>query len=715
MSLSFVIPEFNIGGAGTPPLQFFRRGFNLNGSSGGGGWTDIILHGNTALTLVNAKANGLNYLKLFGGTEQRNLPAGHTQLEYVYMTSGSYIKIEDLLISAGYKIEYEFQTTTLGSSLRNYLGGRASGVSAGGGFRLSKLASGGTTLNRVVLYGFETGTEFYDPTAQFQPNTRYKYTYDNGVCTLESGGSVISTQTFAITDNTSTKWGINSYVSNNDYWQTDSADGVFGYSLKVWNSQGELVMDLVPDLTSSNVVCYYDMVTGNIREASGGTFEAGTIAPTPSTPVNIISNNGAIKYSANMANVNEQTALVGYYISSSGVVTADANNWIYQDYIPVKPSTTYTLTISTPVYYVTISEYSTADDAGFIRRNTGSTGGNTTLTITTRSTARYIRFGANIDSSDVTLNKILAINWMLNVGNTMAYQPYVEGGIYTDGTVETVAIKNNIFTLVGATYDETIGGTGTPSSSPNNGYSDYLAVTGGDVYNFSDRGLSGVALYDQNKVFKSRPSVSAGDYTIPADIAYIRVNFRQPIMNNISITHTNYTATAEMLLAIGSYQDIQNITNGHITRNVGIKVLDGTETWIKASSSDTSGNNVYYMSFDSKDTGNSKPMLCTHFKYVGSASYTTLASGQFLSNSANTSVYFDGLDITTRENWKAYIAQLFANGTPVIVVYPLAEPTIETVAHQHLGIQAGSNVVEITQASIDNLGLEVSYKGKEGE
>ena len=80
MSFNFVIPEFNIGGAGTPPLQFFRRGFNLGGGGSTPEWQDIILSGNTALTLVNAKANGLNYLKLFGGTEQRNIPSEYTQL-----------------------------------------------------------------------------------------------------------------------------------------------------------------------------------------------------------------------------------------------------------------------------------------------------------------------------------------------------------------------------------------------------------------------------------------------------------------------------------------------------------------------------------------------------------------------------------------------------------------------------------------------------------
>ncbi|MBQ2175343.1 MAG: hypothetical protein II453_09850, partial [Alphaproteobacteria bacterium] len=72
MTLNFVIPEFNIGGAGTPPLQFFRRGFNINGSNGGGSWTDIILKGNTALTLTNCKQNGLNAVRLFGNAEQRN-------------------------------------------------------------------------------------------------------------------------------------------------------------------------------------------------------------------------------------------------------------------------------------------------------------------------------------------------------------------------------------------------------------------------------------------------------------------------------------------------------------------------------------------------------------------------------------------------------------------------------------------------------------------
>ena len=38
------------------------------------------------------------------------------------------------------------------------------------------------------------------------------------------------------------------------------------------------------------------------------------------------------------------------------------------------------------------------------------------------------------------------------------------------------------------------------------------------------------------------------------------------------------TATAEMLLKLNSYQDVQSILDGVVTRNIGIKVL-GTENW----------------------------------------------------------------------------------------------------------------------------------------
>ncbi|MBQ7737026.1 MAG: hypothetical protein IJT62_04250 [Oscillospiraceae bacterium] len=164
--------------------------------------------------------------------------------------------------------------------------------------------------------------------------------------------------------------------------------------------------------------------------------------PTPDAPVDIVCNNGALRFSANMANVNEQTAKVGWYISAQGQELESPYNWIYNAYIPVEPNTKYTLSMSAPVYYVTISEY-VGEGSGFYRRNAGTTGGNTSLTITTGTNTHYIRFGANLISTDITLADVLAINWMLNEGDTaIPYAPYVVGGVYADGTPETLTITD---------------------------------------------------------------------------------------------------------------------------------------------------------------------------------------------------------------------------------------------------------------------------------
>ena len=65
---------------------------------------------------------------------------------------------------------------------------------------------------------------------------------------------------------------------------------------------------------------------------------------------------------------------------------------------------------------------------------------------------------------------------------------------------------------------------------------------------------------------------------------------------------------------------------------------------------------------------------------------------------------------TSVNQFKQFLADQYNAGFPVIVVYPLATATTESVTGQTLTTQAGTNIVEITQASMDNLELEVSYK-----
>ena len=131
-----------------------------------------------------------------------------------------------------------------------------------------------------------------------------------------------------------------------------------------------------------------------------------------------------------------------------------------------------------------------------------------------------------------------------------------------------------------------------------------------------------------------------------------------------------YQQGGMILRAVGDYADSYDENTNKITRRVGVKVLDGTETWNK-------GTNTPQQFFtilpnqQSFSTGYS-----THFIYAGSL--LQMGTGKFLIG--NSVAYFirDNNDATlTINDWKQWLADQYAAGTPVVVYYPLATPVIE--------------------------------------
>lgn len=334
--------------------------------------------------------------------------------------------------------------------------------------------------------------------------------------------------------------------------------------------------------------------------------------PTPSVPVDITCNNGVIKFSPNICDVKESTVSIGYYIASTGTVRQDPNNWLYSEYVTVKPNTKYTLSADTALYFLSISEYSTPTNNGFIRRNASPTGSNTSLSITTGANTQYIRFGSNIKAAPITTADVLAIKWILNEGAApLPYAPYVEGGIYIDGTPEVLTIASE----------------------------------------------------------------------------------------------TTQTANAANLFGVSDYQDEHEIVGGHITKRLGIMTFDGTETW----TTDTYGGYRRMVCQEVLNaSGDTLSVTCSHY-----ASRSVDARQQpnsiFMASSGKIVIYVDTTqNINTVDEFNAFLAQQYANGTPVIIVYPLAEPTTESATPQHI---AARDTATITAASdyIDNIDLKVEY------
>jgi len=168
------------------------------------------------------------------------------------------------------------------------------------------------------------------------------------------------------------------------------------------------------------------------------------------------------------------------------------------------------------------------------------------------------------------------------------------------------------------------------------------------------------------------------------------------------------TASVPDLLQVGDYVDEADLISGVIKRKCGLKVLDGTEAWAKVSQ-----YNIFY--YHDEIIRYNNPVLAglsSHF--VGSAE----SNANMPDNSVKLT-YVSGYDpghgaISIKHNasanvdaFKAFLAAQYANGTPVIVVYPLATPTTEQATPQELNTAAGANTI---QSSVSGADIRITYK-----
>lgn len=180
------------------------------------------------------------------------------------------------------------------------------------------------------------------------------------------------------------------------------------------------------------------------------------------------------------------------------------------------------------------------------------------------------------------------------------------------------------------------------------------------------------------------------------------------IQETISLTHngtTIDTASPENLLALDSYKDVQDLISGSVTRNVGIKVLDGTETYVEFSTG------VFYCSdaLPNAKYATNVSILCNLFvgKESGGGSSSTANYQCWLqATSAYPRLYIRHDTINDATSFKNWVTQQYANGTPVIVVYPLEESTTSSVTAQDLECQEGTNTVSSNKGARE---MEVTY------
>lgn len=693
------------------------------------------------LDLSDAVADTLTSLKAFGGTEQGGVPSGYTAVEYVENATDGMVKsaihignednfkmdITATVVSGSF---YLFQARDVvgqnygNATICGISGSQNGGTIIAGSGGSNSLTSGITRPNRD---GHKLNIVF-DCTDG-----------DMSLYVKDIDGNVSDTKTGTYNPAELTRPTTNMCIYGNEAPTISSAlpknrlaAGCKVYGAKLWKN-GVLVLDYVPAIRNSDsAIGFYDRISGTFVIAADGSLTAGSsLAPTPSDPMDIYCNNGALKIldKSDWTIFTNPTSIAGQgvFISSDGKWYA-VNDRGAGCAIPLTIGKQYTLVI-----------HKKTATLGTILRYGQSPQGTPTL--------------AGIQLTDWYRGEITD-GQMISFVAKQAYfvmqfsSVAVEAGMVQEaievieaaGDNETIAIRTrnlaNVATDIDGKYIGVDGSIGTNASSC---YSDIIPVVAGETYVWSC--ICGNSGTSNNKrvhayvdgVWQEQiwlAEVSAGvawskSFTVPAGCNGIRIshwNTDTETQVELGSTKTAYiayndsTATANNLFAINTYKDVQEIITGATTHNLGIRVFDGTEDWTFA----TGGNAPARLSLNNLIKGfpntDVAPFVCSHFipaawNDISIASRTTPYI--IISSTQTPFVAFTvGWDntITDLDSWKAFLATQYAAGTPVIMVFLLATPFEEPAPiAQSMTVVDGDNTVSLTQQGMTPLELEATY------
>ena len=266
-------------------------------------YVEIIVRGVPPLSLSKAKADSLTSVKAYGGLLQGGVPSGYTAVEYVQNATRTLVPTDfipvgvtsvkvDLMTTASLpsaatgRTFYIFQARETTATTIFGISGAQSSLAISGSGTNNAITSSVTRTNGNkyrIVWEAKNGTQTLtvdDLTAETTDTKTNTYTtiadVNSPMCLFGNAGTL---------DPSGTATEVNRIYQ-----------GAQVYYAKMW-ANGKLVLDLVPaKRNSDNAVGLYNRVNGAFFTATEGSLTAGNeIVPTPSDPMDIYCNNGALK------------------------------------------------------------------------------------------------------------------------------------------------------------------------------------------------------------------------------------------------------------------------------------------------------------------------------------------------------------------------------------------------------------------------------------
>ena len=224
--------------------------------------------------------------------------------------------------------------------------------------------------------------------------------------------------------------------------------------------------------------------------------------------------------------------------------------------------------------------------------------------------------------------------------------------------------------------------------------SDYISVSNSTQYTFTPNSASGGAAYhvyyDSSKTFISSIASGAGTFTTPNNAAYMRFSYRSSsfdIMLNTGSAAQPYEPYGYKIpITCGGTTTNIYLGSATSTRRIKKLVLTGSEDWTKS----TRDGLARFATNLTDAAGDYTDGYVSHYTY----SYANIDNNAYIGTNLNALYILDNRYSTAAE-WKTYLAQQYANGTPVTIWYVLATP--ETAAVNEPLMKIGTYADELTK------------------
>lgn len=208
---------------------------------------------------------------------------------------------------------------------------------------------------------------------------------------------------------------------------------------------------------------------------------------------------------------------------------------------------------------------------------------------------------------------------------------------------------------------------------------DTAAVNGGQINGAVGGALQDVVIYGRTR---------RENFQLTAAVPGLSVNGAPTSFGDAMLRSVSFTASVpsyiadDATLAAGLWKsgstnyvsDTYNVATGEHIQRVNTVVLTGDETWTMATRAGSAS--IFYTPF----TGSNLRAQCSRFNYVVPSTAFTQSSANVDDMVASFTVYSNALrfvsNVTSVDNWKAYLKNKVAEGTPV-TVYWIPDPATD--------------------------------------